>query len=297
MSILITGANGLLGQKLVRLLLHKGEKFVATGLGGCRIPLSGIRYRTMDITWPGEVLAVLQQEQPEVVIHTAAMTQVDQCEIEQAACWRLNVTAVENLVDACRQTGAFLVHLSTDFIFDGTNGPYTEDAEPNPLSYYGESKLAAERIVSSTSLRWAIVRTVLVYGIAHDMSRSNIILWTKKNLEQGKPIRVVTDQWRTPTLAEDLAMGCYQIAEKRAGGIFNIAGKDFMRPYDMAMAAAQYFGLDKSLISPTDAASFVEPARRPLKTGLVIDKARTLLGYEPHSFKEGIEVVARQLAV
>ncbi len=295
MRILITGANGLLGQKLASLLQQQPGQFVATGRGPCRIPLENVRYRQMDITRADEVMQVIGEERAAAVIHTAAMTNVDECEQNRQACWLQNVTAVENIVAACAKSGSFLVHLSTDFIFDGEAGPYCEEDKPRPVSYYGESKLAAENIVMRSNIAWAIVRTVLVYGISPGMSRSNIILWVKKNLEEGKNIRVVNDQWRTPTLAEDLALGCYLIAKKRAEGVFNISGKNLLTPYDMAIATASYFGLDKSLISKTNAAEFREPAKRPPKTGLVLDKARRVLGYEPRSFDEGIGILAAQL--
>jgi dTDP-4-dehydrorhamnose reductase len=295
MSILITGANGLLGQKLVVLLREKGEDFIATGRGACRIPLEGVRYRSMDITDPEQTMEVMMAEKPAVVIHTAAMTNVDQCEQDKEGCWQQNVTAVENIVRACEASGSFLLHLSTDFIFDGAAGPYDEEAEANPISYYGDSKLAAEKAVMGAKIEWAIARTVLVYGIAFDMSRSNIILWVKKSLEEGKTINVVNDQWRTPTLAEDLAMGCYLIASKKAKGVFNISGDDFMNPYQMAIATADYFNLDKSLINETDGSKFSQPARRPPITGFVLDKAKNELGYKPHSFAEGIGMLASQL--
>jgi dTDP-4-dehydrorhamnose reductase len=147
-----------------------------------------------------------------------------------------------------------------------------------------------------SGINWAIARTVLVYGIAHDMSRSNIILWVKKSLEEGKAIKVVTDQFRTPTLAEDLAKGCFLIADRQERGIFNISGSDFMTPYDMAIMAADYFSLDKSLISPMDASSFSQPARRPPRTGFDLTKSRNVLGYKPHTFREGIEIVAKQIS-
>jgi dTDP-4-dehydrorhamnose reductase len=127
------------------------------------------------------------------------------------------------------------------------------------------------------------------------MSRSNIVLWVKKNLEVKKAIRVVNDQWRTPTLAEDLAMGCYLAAVKKATGIFNISGKDFITPYHIAIKAADFFKLDKSLIQDVDSTIFKQPAKRPLKTGFIIDKAKKQLGYEPHSFEEGISIMASQL--
>lgn len=301
-KILITGANGLLGQKLVGLLTKQpGVQLTATARGDNRLPYAnGYTYRPMDITSREQVMAVIEESRPDVVIHTAAMTDVDKCEVNKDNCWAQNVQAVESLVDACRSVGAFLLHVSTDFIFDGTAGPYDETAEGNPLSFYGWSKYAAEKIVMNSGrgdvpLSWAIARTVLVYGIAHDMSRSNIILWVKKSLEDGKNIKVVTDQWRSPTLAEDLAMGCYLIADQQAGGIFNISGNEVLTPYDMAIKTADYFGLDKSLIAQADASTFTQVARRPPRTGFVLNKARTVLGYDPHTFEEGIALLAGQL--
>eukprot|EP01098_Paradermamoeba_levis_P017306 TRINITY_DN989_c0_g2_i1.p1 TRINITY_DN989_c0_g2~~TRINITY_DN989_c0_g2_i1.p1 ORF type:complete len:300 (-),score=-0.36 TRINITY_DN989_c0_g2_i1:1371-2270(-) len=296
-KILITGANGLLGQKLVDLLTKQPNvELIATARGDNRLPFSeGYTYQSMDITDRQQVLDVIGKAKPDVVIHGAAMTDVDKCEIQKDACWSQNVSAVEYIIDACRSVDAFLVHVSTDFIFDGANGPYDETAEANPISFYGWSKQAGESAVKHADLRWAIARTVLVYGIAHDMSRSNIILWVKKSLEDGKTIKVVTDQWRSPTLAEDLAMGCYLIADQEAQGIFNISGKEVLTPYDMAIKTADYFGLDKSLITQADASTFTQVARRPPRTGFILDKARTVLGYDPHSFEEGIAVLAEQL--
>ncbi|GAB3962101.1 dTDP-4-dehydrorhamnose reductase [Spirosoma harenae] len=296
-KILITGANGLLGQKLVDLLTkQKGVELTATARGENRLPYSeGYAYRSMDITDRQQVLDVIGDVKPDVVIHGAAMTDVDKCEIQKDACWAQNVHAVEYIVEACRAANAFLVHVSTDFIFDGTAGPYDETAEANPISFYGWSKQAGESVVKHSGIKWAIARTVLVYGIAHDMSRSNIILWVKKSLEDGKNIKVVTDQWRSPTLAEDLAMGCYLIADKEAEGIFNISGKEVLTPYEMAIKTADYFGLDKSLIAQADASTFTQVARRPPRTGFTLDKSHTVLGYDPHSFDEGIAVLASQL--
>ena len=187
------------------------------------------------------------------------------------------------------------MQVSTDFVFDGSFGPLDESANPNPVNYYGKCKLAAEERVKQKAKSWAIVRTVLVYGITHNMSRSNIILWVKKSLESGENIQVVTDQWRTPTLAEDLAIGCYLIAMKKAQGIYHISGKDMLSPYEMAIKTADFFNLDQSLIHQTDASQFTQPAKRPPKTGFVIDKARKVLGYEPRSFEEGLKVLQSQI--
>lgn len=296
-TILITGSNGLLGQKLVELLVQQPTiKVIATARGENRLPFKeGYDYCSMDITNREEVVSVIEKTLPDAIIHGAAMTNVDQCESEKEACWSQNVTAVQYIAEVCRKHDIFLCHVSTDFIFDGAAGPYTEEGEANPLSFYGWSKYAAEKLVQHSGLRWAIARTVLVYGIAYDMSRSNIILWVKKSLEDGKNIKVVTDQWRTPTLAEDLAMGCYLIANQEAAGIFNISGKDLLTPYEMAIMTADYFELDKSLIAQADSSTFSQPAKRPARTGFVLDKARTILGYEPRSFTEGIAILAGQL--
>ncbi|HAK79355.1 MAG TPA: NAD(P)-dependent oxidoreductase [Runella sp.] len=296
-TILVTGSNGLLGQKLVELLTQQSEtKVIATARGENRLPFKeGYDYFSMDITKPEEVASVIQKTMPDVIIHGAAMTNVDQCEFEKETCWAQNVKAVEYMVEACRKHDIFLCHVSTDFIFDGAAGPYTEEGEANPLSFYGWSKYAAEKVVQHSGIRWAIARTVLVYGIAFDMSRSNIILWVKKSLEEGKNIKVVTDQWRTPTLAEDLAMGCFLIADKEAEGVFNISGKDLLTPYEMAMMTADYFGLDKGLIAEADSSNFTQPAKRPARTGFVLDKSNEILGYNPHTFKEGIAILASQL--
>ena len=299
MKILITGANGLLGQKLVKLILDRGEhELIATARNENRLPYPEKDYTFvhMDITDRKEVLAVIDTHQPQVIVHTAAMTNVDQCEQEKEDCRKQNVEAVGYLTDACRLAGTFFLHLSTDFIFDGADGPYDEEAQPNPISYYGESKLAAERLLAGAGIKFAIVRTVLVYGTVHDMSRANIVLWVKKNLEEGKTIKVVDDQLRSPTLAEDLAVGCYLIAQKQTEGIFNISGKNLLTPYQMAVKTALCFGLDTATMERANAANFKQIAKRPPRTGLKINKAKALLGYSPHTFEEGLTLIKNQLA-
>ncbi|MEO1655249.1 MAG: NAD(P)-dependent oxidoreductase, partial [Bacteroidota bacterium] len=296
------GSNGLLGQKLMH-LLHQPEyknrfEAIASSRGDNRLSeIPGLQYQSLDICNREMVKEVVGQIRPDVIINTAAMTQVDLCESEREKCWQLNVESVQHLVEDSKENDAFLVHLSTDFIFDGIDGPYPEDAPTNPLSYYGESKLASEKVLMDSEISWAIARTVLVYGITESMSRSNIILWVKKSLEAGKDIHVVTDQWRSPTLAEDLAVGCLLIAEQEAEGVFNISGKDFLTPYEIAIATADYFKLNKSLIHPTDASRFSQAAKRPPRTGFIIDKAREVLGYKPRSFEEGIALLSQQLAI
>ncbi|WP_186756061.1 SDR family oxidoreductase [Echinicola salinicaeni] len=297
-TILVTGANGLLGQKLIQRLLEKGTfKIVATGRGACRLPKDwqGFDYEPMDITDPAAIEKVFAAHKPEIIIHGAAMTNVDQCETEKDACYAQNVSAVKNIIAASEKIGAYLLHVSTDFIFDGEAGPYTEEAKANPINYYGETKLEAEKLILASKLKWGIARTVLVYGISHDMSRSNIVLWVKNSIEQGKDLQIVDDQLRTPTLAEDLAEGCLLMAEQKATGIFNISGEELLTPYEMAMQTADFFKLDKSKINKADSNTFQQKAKRPLKTGFIIKKAKEQLNYEPKSFMNGIAILAKQL--
>lgn len=297
-KILITGSNGLLGQKLVQLLVHNAAiDLIGTSRGPNKLAqvVPELHFISLDVTEQQQVEKVLAVERPTHVIHTAAMTNVDECELKQEACWKLNVTAVQYLVQACEKYQIHLVHLSTDFVFDGEAGPYDEEAQPNPISYYGQSKLAAEQLLQQSKIKWTILRTVLVYGVAHDYGRTNIVLWVKSSLEAHKTIQVVTDQFRTPTLAEDLAMGCWLVVQHDATGIYHLSSRQTLTPYQMAVQVADYFNLNKSFIIEADAATFSQPAQRPPRTGFDISKAEKALGFKPHTFTEGIAVVASQL--
>lgn len=297
MKILLTGSNGLLGQKLVKLIAAKQEhELMATARGENRLEeRRGYQYQAMDISNGDAVDTVFDTFKPEVLIHTAAMTHVDQCELNQEECQLLNLTAVKHLIAACERHDCHFVHLSTDFIFDGSEGPLTEDAEPAPLSFYGETKWKAEQLLMASGLKHAILRTVLVYGVAENMSRSNIVLWAKGALEKGEVINVVDDQFRTPTLAEDLAQACYLAASQRAEGVYNISGPDYMSILELVQRVARFWQLDESLIKATDSTGLNQPAKRPPNTGFIIDKAVRELAYKPHAFEEGLALVAKQL--
>ncbi len=307
-KVLVTGSNGLLGQKLTDLFIGKPEwELVATGVGVNRYPVAAAewseregqlvgsyRYESLDVTDAAAVEALLTKEMPDVVIHTAAMTQVDDCEFKKEACVALNIDAVANLAKLSTTLGFHLVHVSTDFIFDGTKAMVTEEEEPNPLSYYGWSKWEGEKAVMEFANSYSILRTVLVYGKVADMSRNNIVLWAYQTLKEGKAANVVVDQFRTPTLAEDLAMGCYLAAEKRAQGIYHIAGKDYMSIIELVERVARFYGFSMDSINRVDSSTLNQPAKRPPDTGLDIRKACEILGYEPHSFEEGLALLNLQ---
>ena len=299
MKILITGSNGLLGQKIVYALLHQGtHEIFATSKGDNRIALKeGYNYTSLDITKSEEVISVVAKVKPDCIINTAAMTNVDACENDKDGCTALNVTAVSYLLQACKPYNTHFIHISTDFVFDGEAGPYREEETPNPLSYYAQSKLTSEKLVMESGLDWAILRTIIIYGVVDDVQRSNLVLWTKSSLEQRKVINVISDQFRSPTLAEDLADACISAAEKRAMGIYHICGpeEELDSILNIACKVADFFKLDKSFIHPVTSAELNQAARRPLKTGFILDKARKELNYTPHSLNAGLEIISQQL--
>jgi dTDP-4-dehydrorhamnose reductase len=299
-KIIITGSNGLLGQKLVYALKERKDvQLIATSVGANRmLDKNGYIYESLDITSNAEVNAIVKKYLPDVIINTAAMTNVDACESKREECWALNVTAVQYLVDAIDKEAdkTQLIHLSTDFIFDGDKGSeYVETDTPNPQSYYALSKNESEKILLQSKIKWAIARTIIVYGIVDNMSRSNIVLWAKDALTKGQKINVVDDQFRAPTLAEDLAAGCILIADKGATGIYHLSGPETMSVLDLVYRVADFWKLDKSVVTPTKSTTLNQAARRPPYTGFVIDKAKRELGYNPHKFEEGLAILDKQL--
>lgn len=296
-KILITGSNGLLGQKITDALIGDSSiEYIATSRDKNRYAeKEGYRYIDLDITDHHKVQAVLAEHQPNVVINTAAMANVDACERNPEASHLINVEAVANLIAACEKHKAHLIHLSTDFVFDGDDGPYAEDDTPHPLSIYGRHKLEAEQLLQRSTCKWSIVRTILVYGVLEDMSRSNIVLWAKKALESGQEIKVVNDQWRMPTLAEDLAKACVTIAKKGAEGIYHISGKDLFSICEIVEAVVEHYQLDGKFICKESSAALKQDAQRPKRTGFILDKAYEDLDYVPHSFGEGLKLMDLQL--
>ena len=291
MKILITGANGFLGYYLVEQLLAKNFDVIATGRGNCRLPFTAhpkFQYHEMDFTDPFSIHDVFENVKPGVVVHSGAMSKPDECETNQMLAYLVNVEGTVQLLINSSDIASFFIFLSTDFIFDGERGMYTEDDLPNPVNYYGKTKLEAEEAVKEYEHNWAIVRTVLVYGKNHS-GHNNILKIIREKLEKGEEYSVVNDQVRTPTYVEDLAKGIVSIIEKKATGIFHLSGKEVFTPYQMAIKTAEHLDLDSSVLKKVTAASFSQPARRPLKTGFVIDKARNELGYEPVSFEEGLK--------
>ncbi len=293
--IFVTGANGLLGAELVGLLGQYSEYDVlATGRSETTRAAGSHGYMPLDIAARRDVQHAIRDFQPTVVINCAAMTDVDRCETDRDACWKVNVDAVETLAQQCKDIGARLIQLSTDFVFDGLDGPYHENARPNPVNFYGKSKQAAENAVRKAGFdKWAIVRTVLVYGAASRANRSDFVLWLLERLSSGQSVRIVTDQWRNPTCSADLAAGIERLVRRQRNGVFHLSGAEWMSMYDFARTIAETFDLDEALIQPVDSATFRQTAERPAKTGLIILKARTELDYRPRPLRERLRKIGR----
>jgi dTDP-4-dehydrorhamnose reductase len=289
-KILITGCNGLLGQWLVQDLLGRGYEVVGVSKGAGRLqPAERFSYYEADITDDFGIQQILEKEKPHTIVHAAAVTQPDECQLNREHCEAVNVRATAQLLLSAEEHSSHFIYLSTDFVFDGEKGNYAEDDAMNPVNWYGFTKVQAEGIVETSTIPFAIIRTCLVYGKALNGTRNNIITWVRNSLAEGKLIKVVNDQWRTPTYVEDLVKGVILIIEKEATGSFHIAGSDRVTPYDMALATAAICGLNNALIEKVDASVFSQPAKRPPQTGLDISKARRELGFEPLGLVQGLQ--------
>lgn len=289
-KVIITGSNGLLGQSLLKLLLKERTKYEVFGFsrGVNRSDREDFTYCDMDITKEVLLKDEIDKIQPDFIINTAAMTQVDACETQKEACYLLNVTVVKWLTEICELRNIHLVQISTDFIFDGKKGHYKETDTPNPISYYGLSKLNAEAVIKTSAVQSTILRTSLVYGKVPHMTRSNIVLWVKKMLEEKNEVTIVSDQFRAPTYVIDLALACKISIDSEVAGVFNICSNEILSIYEIAQQVAQVFELDENLIKPISTAVLNQTAFRPPKTGFDLTKTNNELQFYPKSFKEDL---------
>ena len=295
-KIVVTGSNGLLGQTLVNLLDKSDYEVYALSRGVDRnITSSNYTYYNIDLIDFSEVKRILRKIDPHIIVNTAAMTNVDECEDNKKACDRINIELVEHLTEVCIETNAHLIHISTDFIFDGKNGPYKENDKPNPLNYYGLSKLKSEKIITSSKINYTILRTILVYGYVKGMNRNNIVLWIRDAVTDKKQVTIIDDQFRMPTLVDDLAEACLLAMKHEAKGIFNVSSNELLSIYDMAICIADVFNLDKSYIKRVSTKELNQRAPRPVKTGFDLTKSKNSLELPIYSFKERLQYFKNQL--
>lgn len=292
MKFLITGSNGLLGQKIVQQLRNKQHEFIATSQGENRNSnCPNERYFSLDITDENAVHEFIQQLKPTHIIHTAALTNVDECELNPTKCQRINLDGTRFLFEAAKSIGAHFEFLSTDFVFDGEKGNYSEEDKVNPLSVYAQSKVDGENtLIQSDYKNWSIARTIIVYGTAENLSRSNLLVWAKSALPKGEPMKIIDDQFRAPTWADDLAWGCIRICALNKTGIFHLSGPSTQSIYQIVEEIANHYNWSMSQVEKISSSELNQPAKRPPKTGFNLSKAKNELGYCPKSIKETLDL-------
>jgi len=293
MKIFITGSNGLLGQKIVAYCLDAKIDFIATSKGKNRNDdCPDNNYSSLDITEELEVMDCLSKSEATHVIHTAAITNVDFCELQPEDAELVNVTSTKYLINASNNIKAHFQFISTDFVFDGEKGNYSETDSVNPLSVYAQNKVDSELLTKELSkYGWSIIRTMIVYGHANNLSRSNLIDWAKGALEKQQEINIIDDQFRAPAFAEDLATGCMLVLLKGQGGIFNICGPEANSIYDIVERIGKHFEFSMKNVTKISSETLNQPAKRPPKTGLDISKAKNLLGYSPKTIEETLDIL------
>ncbi len=288
MKVLVTGANGLVGRRVIRMLSQNAEYQVyATSQKRVQFD-ANVNFFTVNLVY-SDLNQLIETICPNILIHCAAMASPDACEVDRYSAQKINVEVTTRLAAACRDYGVYMIFLSTDFIFDGLKGNYTEEDTTSPLSYYGETKVEAEKSILDLKIGASIVRTSLVIGNDEHLARPNIALRVIDNLKKGKPFKVPIDQFRTPTDADDLANGIIRLAQKRDNGIFNISGGERISVYELSKKVASAFELSDELLIPIKSAELPEPAKRPLDSSLNIDKAINILGYKPTPLVTSIE--------
>lgn len=294
--ILITGSNGMLGQRTVEFYAEKNTYELLCLSVEEKSVIDGVDYVSCDLADKDKLKKAVYDFCPDSIVNAAAYTNVDQSETERELAWKINVKGVEYLAEAARVIDAHLVHISTDYIFDGKNGPYNESAKPNPVGYYGRTKLASENALKISGINYTVLRTNVLYGIAKN-SRPDFVKWVFNMLSDKKQIRIVTDQINNPTFIDDLVQAINKVIEFKKFGIFNIGGSEFLSRYDFTLRIADFFELDKSLIIPIKTSELNQPARRPLRSGLLTIKAQSELGFKPHTIEETLFLMQKELGL
>ena len=292
--VIIAGCNGLLGQKLVRRFM---DAFTVCGIDlpdQSFVSDVDFEYTSLDITDPAAVLTYSTKNPSSFILNAAAFTNVDAAEEQQKLCRQVNVVGMQNLIDAARKTGAHLVHISTDYVFDGKSGPYRETDPVHPGGYYAQTKLAGEKLLQESDISWTILRTMVVYGKGENL-RPNFVTWLIDMLRAGKSVKIVTDQIGNVTLADDLAQAVFLAVQKKARGIFHVAGADILSRFEFTRLVADVFELDAELITPILTNELQQKAPRPLNSGLILDKAIAELDFEPRSARESLLEFKSQL--
>ena len=287
MRITVTGANGLVGSRLCRLLVVQGHVVTAVARGERRT-VGDFEYLSCDLSDHEGVARAMSAARPEVIVHTASMTDVDGCERAPDGAWAANVAGAAHVAREARRAGAHLVHVSTDYVFDGQGGPYDEEARPNPSGVYARTKWLGEEAVRLLAESWSIARTAVVYGYPPSQ-RPNFGSWLLATLREGRTCRLFVDQYVSPSLALNVAEQLAELAERRLSGVWNVAGAEVVNRIQFGEALTDVFGLDRGLLVPIRLADAGMASPRPPRSGLRVDKALAALRTRPLGLRASLE--------
>jgi dTDP-4-dehydrorhamnose reductase len=277
LKLLITGASGLYGSKLAQMALAKNFEVYSSDIQDLSVYGNFVK---LDISEKAQVAEAFKTIKPDVVVHAATLTDVDKCELNKALAWKVNVEGTKNIVEAAKTTGSFLIYISTDYVFGGETGRYKETDAPNPINYYGITKLKAEEIVK-TQKEYFIARPSVIYGSTPAAGKVNFALWIIENLRKGEHVKIVTDQWNTPTLNTNLAEMTLEAIERKLTGIYHLCGATRVSRFKFAEQIADVFSLDKGLIDKILSSQFTLPAKRPMDSSLDTSKAKQTMQHKP----------------
>ncbi|MBS7605785.1 dTDP-4-dehydrorhamnose reductase [Candidatus Bathyarchaeota archaeon] len=292
MSVLITGSGGLLGSKLAEILSERGY-IIYSGYYSNK-PLRGIPIN-LDVSSEESVREAFKISRPEVVVHAAALTNVDKCEIDKELAWNTNVVGTRNIAKASEEYNALLIYISTDYIFKGDKGMYKEEDKPEPINYYGLTKLKGEEEVKSLVSNYLIARASVIYGAMPASGKTNFALWIIENLKRGEKIKVVVDQWNSPTLNTSLAEMISEAIERKITGTYHLAGATRISRYDFAKQLAKTFDLREDLIMPVSSDEISWTARRPKDSSLDVSKALKTFHNKPLNIKDAMEKLREEI--
>ncbi len=292
-KLLITGANGLLGQSVTRRFRRDFDLYGCDLSASAHLGENLINYFKLDLTHRNEVLRTLTDLRPDIIINTAAFTDVDGCENDHEFCWNVNAKSVEFILEASKKFNPLLVQVSTDYIFDGNSGPYRENDTPKPLGQYGTAKFAAEKSIQAGKLEYIIARTQILYGAGIKL-RPNFVTWSITRLSQGEKIKVVNDQIGNPTYVLDLAEAIFRLIMKGEYGIFHIAGNENCSRYAFALKIAEVFNLDKALIEEITTEQLGQAAKRPMNSSFILDKLANTIDWLPGNIEQSLRKLKLQ---
>jgi len=293
--VLICGSNGLLGQRLA-LLLCSQTQYEVLNTSHHRSFVFDRRlfdYTQLDIRSKSDTKSLISSFQPEVILNAAALSDVDWCEEHREEAWKVNVVGVENLIEAAKKVGATLVHVSSDYVFDGRSGPYNEEDKPSPVSYYGKTKLASENAIRVSGVPHAILRSMVLFGYGIDV-RKNFALWVVQRLREGKSIRCAADMIGNPTYVGDLSYALTRAFELGRTGLYHVCGPERLSRYEFAKRIAASFDLDATLIQPVLTQALGLSAPRPLSSGFITLKSETELHHKPLSVDQALAMMKRE---